>query len=117
MYMDRTYVTQNRKIAIYDHGLIIFRDTIARHALVKDRLRNLLLQAVANERAGQLVERLLIKYVSKRSRLSIAPCFFCSIDTVLNCKHMMSSSSPATSDAFSSPCVCDLEFSFFCEDY
>jgi cullin 3 len=61
MYLDRTYVQQQRKVAIYDHGLLIFRDTIARHALVKDRLRHLLLDAVAKERAGQLVEQVLIK--------------------------------------------------------
>ena len=39
MYMDRTYVTQQRKVAIYDAGLLIFRDSIARHAHVKERLR------------------------------------------------------------------------------
>jgi cullin 3 len=84
MYMDRTYVTQNRKITIYDHGLMIFRDTIARHALVKDRLRHLLLQAVANERAGQLVERLLLKCVSEVNRCSVATlCIFCSMDLIV----------------------------------
>jgi cullin 3 len=31
MYMDRTYVTQQKKTAVYDLGLQIFRDSIARH--------------------------------------------------------------------------------------
>jgi cullin 3 len=61
MYMDRTYVTSQRKVAIYDHGLIIFRDTIARHPQVKDRLKALLLDSVRRERNGQLVERILVK--------------------------------------------------------
>lgn len=91
MYMDRTYCQQGNKVLssachsnmlprlkmntsltlcvayffpqvkIYDHGLIIFRDTIARNPNVKVRLRNLLLGAVAEERRGQLVERMLVK--------------------------------------------------------
>eukprot|EP00621_Florenciella_sp_RCC1693_P013664 CAMPEP_0182534416 /NCGR_PEP_ID=MMETSP1323-20130603/15711_1 /TAXON_ID=236787 /ORGANISM="Florenciella parvula, Strain RCC1693" /LENGTH=65 /DNA_ID=CAMNT_0024744433 /DNA_START=1 /DNA_END=194 /DNA_ORIENTATION=+ len=57
MYMDRTYVAQNKKVAVYDLGLIIFRDTVARHEQVKDRLRHILLENIANERSGQLIER------------------------------------------------------------
>lgn len=61
MYMDRTYVEQQRKMKIYDYGLILFRDGIARHPAVKDRLREILLDAVAKERKGLIVEQLLIK--------------------------------------------------------
>jgi len=61
MYMDRTYVEQQRKMKIYDFGLILFRDYIARHSAVKERLRFILLDAVAKERDGQIVEQLLIK--------------------------------------------------------
>eukprot|EP00613_Pedinella_sp_CCMP2098_P033057 CAMPEP_0171731480 /NCGR_PEP_ID=MMETSP0991-20121206/28962_1 /TAXON_ID=483369 /ORGANISM="non described non described, Strain CCMP2098" /LENGTH=829 /DNA_ID=CAMNT_0012326513 /DNA_START=87 /DNA_END=2577 /DNA_ORIENTATION=- len=61
MYMDRTYCQQGNKVKIYDHGLVIFRETIARNPHVRDRLRGLLLDSVAKERAGQLVERLLVK--------------------------------------------------------
>jgi hypothetical protein len=42
-------------------GLQIFRDTIARHPQVKDRLRNLLLENVQKERLGQLIDRSLMK--------------------------------------------------------
>jgi cullin 3 len=61
MYMDRTYVPPLRKVPIYDQGLLLFRDVIARHENVQGRLRNLLLLAVSSERAGQLVERLVVK--------------------------------------------------------
>jgi len=61
MYLDKTYVTQHRKVPIYDQALLIFRDVIARHDAVKGRLRHLLLAAVAAERAGQLVDRLQVK--------------------------------------------------------
>lgn len=61
MYMDRTYVAQNKKTPVYDLGLIIFRDTVARHEQVKDRLRHILLENIANERSGQLIERMLMR--------------------------------------------------------
>ncbi|CAM9533464.1 unnamed protein product [Chrysoparadoxa australica] len=61
MYMDRTYVNQQKKTPIYKMGLQIFRDTIARHEKVQGRLKNLLLLNIANERAGQLIDRGLMK--------------------------------------------------------
>lgn len=61
MYMDRTYVTQNKKTPVYDLGLIIFRDTIARHDKVRDRLRHILLDNIHKERQGQQVDRMLMK--------------------------------------------------------
>ncbi len=36
MYMDRTFVPAQKKLPVYDHGTVIFRDTIARHPLVTD---------------------------------------------------------------------------------
>mmetsp|Transcript_16824 Transcript_16824/g.22614 ORF Transcript_16824/g.22614 Transcript_16824/m.22614 type:complete len:732 (-) Transcript_16824:417-2612(-) len=61
MYMDRTYVTQNKKTPVYDLGLIIFRDSVARHEQVQDRLKHILLANIAAERAGQLIERMLMR--------------------------------------------------------
>ena len=37
-YMDRTYVAQNKKTPVYDLGLIIFRDTVARHEQVRSNV-------------------------------------------------------------------------------
>lgn len=61
MYMDRTYVPQHNKTKVYDLGLRIFRDAIARHPQVKDRLRSLLLGSIRAEREGQLVDRSLLR--------------------------------------------------------
>ena len=44
MYMDRTYVSFNKKMPVYEMGLVVFRDTVARHEKVKGRLQSLLLQ-------------------------------------------------------------------------
>lgn len=52
---------QHNKTKVYDMGLQIFRDTIARHERVKDRLRNLLLENIRREREGQLIDRILMK--------------------------------------------------------
>ncbi|KAJ1462111.1 Cullin [Pelagophyceae sp. CCMP2097] len=61
MYMDRTFVPQNKKMAVFDLGLKAFRDTIARHDQVQMRLQALLLDAVKQERQGRGVEHGLIK--------------------------------------------------------
>lgn len=63
MYMDRTYVNQKRKHPIYDSGLYIFRDVIARSPSIRERLRNLLLRNIELERNGELVDRSLLKNI------------------------------------------------------
>ncbi|CAI5727400.1 unnamed protein product [Peronospora destructor] len=63
MYMDRTYVTQKRKLPVYDNGLHIFRDVIVRHDSVRDRLRTRLLLSIERERHGELIDRDLIKSI------------------------------------------------------
>ncbi|KAG5188131.1 Cullin [Tribonema minus] len=63
MYMDRTYVKQMNRMLVYDLGLQIFRDAIVRHDKVRDRLRALLLRNVAEERAGRLIDRGLMKTI------------------------------------------------------
>eukprot|EP00978_Attheya_sp_CCMP212_P043078 scaffold274761_cov49-Attheya_sp.AAC.1 len=62
MYMDRTYVLQNRRRAIYDMGVHLFRVTVWEHPRVQSRVTNLLLEAIASERAGLLTDdRTLLK--------------------------------------------------------
>ena len=50
-------------MAVYDLGLRTFRETIARHELVQERLRVLLLENVRNERDGQLIDQACMKCV------------------------------------------------------
>jgi cullin 3 len=63
MYMDRTYVAQKKKKPVYELALGIFRRKIFEHPNVRDRLPNILLRNVENERQGQLIERSLMKNV------------------------------------------------------
>ena len=52
MYMDRTYVVQQKRRTVYELGLHLFRITIWEHPSVCKRVSTLLLDAIANERAG-----------------------------------------------------------------
>ena len=52
MYMDRTYVVQQKRRTVYELGLHLFRVTIWEHPSVCKRVGTLLLDAIANERAG-----------------------------------------------------------------
>ena len=62
MYMDRTYVQQQRRRPVYPLGLHLFRITVWEHPRVKDRVTQLLLDAIASERAGLLTDdRSLLK--------------------------------------------------------
>mmetsp|Transcript_35919 Transcript_35919/g.107315 ORF Transcript_35919/g.107315 Transcript_35919/m.107315 type:complete len:811 (-) Transcript_35919:515-2947(-) len=63
MYMDRTYVQQNRhRRPVYELGLHLFRVTVWEHDRVQPRVTELLLRAIASERAGLLTDdRTLLK--------------------------------------------------------
>jgi cullin 3 len=52
MYMDRTYVVQHKRRTVYELGLHLFRITVWEHPSVSKRVCTLLLDAIANERAG-----------------------------------------------------------------
>lgn len=57
MYMDRVYVQQNNVDNVYNLGLKIFRDEVVRHPSICDHLRHTLLEMVAKERRGEVVDR------------------------------------------------------------
>lgn len=61
MYMDRVYVQQNNVENVYNLGLIIFRDQVVRHPSIRDHLRSTLLEMVAKERRGEVVDRGAVK--------------------------------------------------------
>mmetsp|Transcript_23480 Transcript_23480/g.26759 ORF Transcript_23480/g.26759 Transcript_23480/m.26759 type:complete len:764 (+) Transcript_23480:117-2408(+) len=62
MYMDRTYVAQNKQRPIYELGLYLYRVTVWERDGVQNRVSELLLQAIADERAGFLTDdRSLLK--------------------------------------------------------
>ena len=62
MYMDRTYVQAQRRKPVYELGLHLFRVTVWEHPRVQNRVTDLLLTAIASERAGLLTDdRTLLK--------------------------------------------------------
>jgi cullin 3 len=62
MYMDRTYVPAQRRRPVYELGLHLFRVTIWEHPRIQTRVTDLLLTAIASERAGLLTDdRSLLK--------------------------------------------------------
>jgi len=56
MYMDRTYIQQQRRRPVYQLGLHLFRLTVWEHPDVKDRARELLIATIAPERNGLLTD-------------------------------------------------------------
>jgi len=64
MYMDRTYIQQQRRRPVYQLGLHLFRLTVWEHPKVKERSTELLMTAIALERAGLLTDdRSVLKQV------------------------------------------------------
>ncbi|ESO98941.1 hypothetical protein LOTGIDRAFT_231265 [Lottia gigantea] len=61
MYMDRVYVQQNNVDNVYNLGLIIFRDQVVRNPIIRDHLQTTLLEMVAKERRGEVVDRGAVK--------------------------------------------------------
>jgi cullin 3 len=62
MYMDRTYVQAQRRKPVYELGLHLFRVIVWEHPRVQKRITDLLLTAIASERAGLLIDdRTLLK--------------------------------------------------------
>uniref|UniRef100_A0AAY4AP00 Cullin family profile domain-containing protein n=1 Tax=Denticeps clupeoides TaxID=299321 RepID=A0AAY4AP00_9TELE len=65
MYMDRVYVQQNNVENVYNLGLIIFRDQVVRYGCIRDHLRQTLLDMIARERKGEVVDRGAIRNASQ----------------------------------------------------
>jgi len=62
MYMDRNFVSQYKKVPVYEMGLIIFRENVSGHTRVRSRLLTLMLDNIAAERRGEQVDRILLKH-------------------------------------------------------
>lgn len=65
MYMDRVYVVHHNVPTVYDLGLKIFRDTVARAPKIKDRLLKMMLSLVYKERTGEPINRGLLKNITQ----------------------------------------------------
>lgn len=61
MYMDKTFVLPRKKLPVYMMALSLFRDTIVYHPSIRNRLRDILLDNIAQERLGCVIDRDLVK--------------------------------------------------------
>ncbi|WIA11985.1 hypothetical protein OEZ85_012066 [Tetradesmus obliquus] len=61
MYMDRTYVTQQHKTPVFQLGLDLWREQVVRHPQIHQRLLAILGDMVSRERAGEIVDRALLR--------------------------------------------------------
>lgn len=57
MYMDRVYVAGQKLEPVYNLGIILFRDNIVRYPPIRDHLKQTLLDMVAKERRGELIDK------------------------------------------------------------
>lgn len=64
-YMDRTFVKHVHKTPVFDRGLQIWTAEIIHHKEIGPRLKGLLLELVAKERAGEVIDRLVFRSVTK----------------------------------------------------
>jgi cullin 3 len=62
MYMDRNFVSQYKKVPVYEMGLMIFRENVSGHQRVRMRLLTLMLDNISAERRGEQVDRILLKH-------------------------------------------------------
>lgn len=61
MYVDKVNVRRSVEDSVYNLGLVLFRDIVARHERVRERLRETLLDAVTRERNGQAIDRAALR--------------------------------------------------------
>eukprot|EP00929_Paragymnodinium_shiwhaense_P119379 TRINITY_DN91272_c0_g1_i1.p1 TRINITY_DN91272_c0_g1~~TRINITY_DN91272_c0_g1_i1.p1 ORF type:complete len:769 (+),score=209.87 TRINITY_DN91272_c0_g1_i1:168-2474(+) len=62
MYMDRNFVSQYKKVPVYEMGLMIFRENVSGHPRVRTRLLTLMLDNIAASRRGEQVDWILLKH-------------------------------------------------------
>uniref|UniRef100_A0A6B2KYR3 Cullin family profile domain-containing protein n=1 Tax=Arcella intermedia TaxID=1963864 RepID=A0A6B2KYR3_9EUKA len=65
MYMDRVYVVNNNVNSVYDLGLILFKENVARHLRIRPRLLSMILDAIKSERTGEVINRAIIKNITQ----------------------------------------------------
>ncbi|CAF3478564.1 unnamed protein product [Rotaria sp. Silwood1] len=61
MYMDRVYVSGQKLEPVFNLGVILFRDHVVRYPSIRDHLRQTLLDMVAKERRGEIIEKSAVK--------------------------------------------------------
>ncbi|KAI3813202.1 hypothetical protein L1987_17920 [Smallanthus sonchifolius] len=65
MYMDRTFIPSTHKTPVHELGLNLWRDNIVHTIKIQMRLKDTLLELVQRERAGEVINRGLMRNVVK----------------------------------------------------
>ncbi|CAH8343344.1 unnamed protein product [Eruca vesicaria subsp. sativa] len=65
MYMDRTYIESSKKPHVHPMGLILWKDNVVHSPKIDKRLLNTLLDLVHKERVGEVIDRGLVRNVTK----------------------------------------------------
>ncbi|CAN6881573.1 hypothetical protein Bca4012_071593 [Brassica carinata] len=65
MYMDRTYIESTKKPHVHPMGLSLWRDNVVHSPKIHSRLLNTLLDLVHKERTGEVIDRGLVRNVTK----------------------------------------------------
>ncbi len=70
--MDRIYVKHQNKTQVNQLGLDLWRDVVVRNKRIRERLRSTLLGLVHRERAGEVIDRALMRNITTvRARLRL----------------------------------------------
>lgn len=65
MYMDRTFIPTQKKTAVFDLGLELWREIIVRSPKIHGRLLDTLLELIHRERMGEVINRGLMRSTTK----------------------------------------------------
>ena len=72
--MDRIYVKHQNKTQVNQLGLDLWRDVVVRNKRIRERLRSTLLGLVHRERAGEVIDRALMRNITTvRAGLAARP--------------------------------------------
>lgn len=64
MYMDRNYVKGKNVVPAYELGLNIFKKEILFNVNLKDKISELLIQSIQNERCGEFIDKEIIRSIA-----------------------------------------------------
>ena len=70
-YMDRIYVKHQNKAPVSQLGLDLWRDHVVRQKGIRDRMLTMLLELIHKERAGDIIDRALLRSITMVLHLSM----------------------------------------------
>lgn len=62
--MDRIYVKHQNKVPVHQLGLDLWRDTVVRQPVIRNRMIRGLLDLVGKERSGEIIDRALVRSIT-----------------------------------------------------